>query len=37
MLQPSEDAFVRGYSQELDTTPNDTPVRRFVESMGSQV
>jgi len=27
---------VLGYSQELDSTPNDTPDRRFVDSKGSQ-
>ena len=37
MLQPSADVFVSGYSKELDTTPNDTPDRRFVESMDSQI
>jgi hypothetical protein len=37
MPQPPEDVFVRSYSQELDTKPNDTPVRRSVESMGSQI
>lgn len=37
MLQTSEVVLVSGYSQELDTALNDTPDRRFQESIGSQI